>query len=178
MAAQKKNVPTSPDETVHHESARKKRKAAAGGGMSLNLTPMIDVTFQLLIFFVVTANFIREGLLISQLPTDAPATTVPNLPLKIGIDDSAGSPRITVNGKEAKASIDDSYRVYIKMDQAGQTMPLADYLKALDGQGGFSKDSTPVMIEPGARAEWQYTLGAYNSVVSAGYQKISWVLKQ
>ncbi|MBY9066881.1 biopolymer transporter ExbD [Hyphomonas sp. WL0036] len=42
--------------------ARKKRLAAAGGGAEddVNLTPMLDVVFILLIFFIVTAQFIKE----------------------------------------------------------------------------------------------------------------------
>ena len=64
--------------TVHHRSARQRRAAArrkgTGGGSrggvgELNLTSMIDVIFQLLIYFVVTAGFmIDEGVLAAKLP--------------------------------------------------------------------------------------------------------------
>ncbi len=43
--------------------ARRKRAVIAGGGGSdedVNLTPMLDVVFILLIFFIVTAQFIKE----------------------------------------------------------------------------------------------------------------------
>ena len=40
--------------------ARKIRPPAGGGGDEINLTPMLDVVFILLIFFIVTAQFIRE----------------------------------------------------------------------------------------------------------------------
>lgn len=42
--------------------ARRKRLAAGGGGAEedVNLTPMLDVVFILLIFFIVTAQFIKE----------------------------------------------------------------------------------------------------------------------
>ncbi|MFN4185416.1 MAG: ExbD/TolR family protein [Hyphomonas sp.] len=42
--------------------ARRKRQAAAGGSAEddVNLTPMLDVVFILLIFFIVTAQFIKE----------------------------------------------------------------------------------------------------------------------
>jgi biopolymer transport protein ExbD len=42
--------------------ARRKRHAAAGGSAEddVNLTPMLDVVFILLIFFIVTAQFIKE----------------------------------------------------------------------------------------------------------------------
>jgi biopolymer transport protein ExbD len=43
----------------------------------INLTPMLDVVFIMLIFFIVTATFIRESGLEAQRPdqTDAPAVT-------------------------------------------------------------------------------------------------------
>ncbi len=40
--------------------ARKHRPPAGGGADEINLTPMLDVVFILLIFFIVTAQFIKE----------------------------------------------------------------------------------------------------------------------
>lgn len=40
--------------------ARKQRAAAGSGGGEIDLTPMLDVVFILLIFFIVTAQFIKE----------------------------------------------------------------------------------------------------------------------
>ncbi len=40
--------------------ARKVREAASSAEDDVNLTPMLDVVFILLIFFIVTAQFIRE----------------------------------------------------------------------------------------------------------------------
>lgn len=40
--------------------ARRQRRASGDGGEDVNLTPMLDVTFILLIFFIVTAQFITE----------------------------------------------------------------------------------------------------------------------
>ena len=41
--------------------ARRKRQAASGGGAEddVNLTPMLDVVFILLIFFIVSATFVK-----------------------------------------------------------------------------------------------------------------------
>lgn len=49
------------------------RKKGGGGDekVELNMTPMIDVTFQLLIFFIITMKFrLLEKKLLSHLPTD------------------------------------------------------------------------------------------------------------
>lgn len=40
--------------------ARKQRAAVGSGGGEIDLTPMLDVVFILLIFFIVTAQFIKE----------------------------------------------------------------------------------------------------------------------
>ena len=40
--------------------ARRQRATPGGGGDEINLTPMLDVVFILLIFFIVTAQFIKE----------------------------------------------------------------------------------------------------------------------
>ena len=40
--------------------ARKVRANTGGGGQEIDLTPMLDVVFILLIFFIVTAQFIKE----------------------------------------------------------------------------------------------------------------------
>ena len=50
---------------------RKRSDREGDSEMEINLTPMIDIVFQLLIFFVVTAKFIKfEGELLSYLPKD------------------------------------------------------------------------------------------------------------
>ena len=40
--------------------ARRQRATPGGGADEINLTPMLDVVFILLIFFIVTAQFIKE----------------------------------------------------------------------------------------------------------------------
>ena len=39
--------------------ARRQRATPGGGADEINLTPMLDVVFILLIFFIVTAQFIK-----------------------------------------------------------------------------------------------------------------------
>lgn len=52
--------------------SKRKRSAREGDSeLEINMTPMIDIVFQLLIFFVLTAKFIKfEGELLSYLPKD------------------------------------------------------------------------------------------------------------
>ena len=56
-----------------------KRRRAAATGEKINLTPMLDVVFIMLIFFIVTATFAKEiGLDINQPENDKPKTIDPD----------------------------------------------------------------------------------------------------
>ena len=60
--------------------ARRKRQSMAAGGAEddVNLTPMLDVVFILLIFFIVTAQFIKEpGVAIIRPDVDNKADAKP-----------------------------------------------------------------------------------------------------
>src|SRR3989304_8023260 len=60
----------------------RKRRGSLRATMSLNLTPMIDVVFNLLIFFVVGTRFAEvEGLLRSKLPAAPSESVQPAVPL-------------------------------------------------------------------------------------------------
>ena len=49
------------------------------GSEAINLTPMLDVVFIMLIFFIVTATFVKEvGLDVNQPDEDKPKTVDPN----------------------------------------------------------------------------------------------------
>lgn len=71
--------------------ARRKRQQAAGRSAEddVNLTPMLDVVFILLIFFIVTAQFIKEpGVPIARPDVDNKAAVKP-LAILIAIDDNS-----------------------------------------------------------------------------------------
>ena len=69
--------------------ARKVREAAGSADDDVNLTPMLDVVFILLIFFIVTAQFIREpGVEIDRLEVNNKDRQNP-LGILIAIDSSS-----------------------------------------------------------------------------------------
>lgn len=53
--------------------------------ISVNLTPLIDVVFLLLIFFMVSSSFTKEGHLTITLPTAESAVVSPQVPDEIDI---------------------------------------------------------------------------------------------
>ncbi|MEM7328527.1 MAG: biopolymer transporter ExbD [Pseudomonadota bacterium] len=69
--------------------ARKVREAAGSAEDDVNLTPMLDVVFILLIFFIVTAQFIREpGVEIDRMEVNNKERQNP-LGILIAIDSSS-----------------------------------------------------------------------------------------
>lgn len=70
-----------------------------GSGSEVNLTPMLDVVFIMLIFFIVTATFVKEvGLDVNQPDTNKPKTVDPDrVSILVKISDRD---RITIGGRE------------------------------------------------------------------------------
>lgn len=152
---------TTPDtEKVPHESARK-RRGLKKAKMELSLTSMIDVIFNLLIYFVVTANFIqKEGMLLAQLPGIANVESQPTPPI---------TPPVQVDLMEF-----DQYRVQIYLNKRPLNdtfTELAAQLKGLQANGTYQADH-PVEIRAQNHVRWTHVLNAYNQAKAAGYQKV------
>jgi biopolymer transport protein ExbD len=126
---------------------------------------MLDVTFQLLIFFILTANFaIDEGVLAADLPQGKAAEETPELPQE--------PVRITVRA--------------VGMDGAGiiiQNGPpitegdFAALYRTLEGMridaGGSLEPDNPIIILPTPNVEWRHVVSAFNAVVRAEYTNVS-----
>ena len=56
--------------------------------IEINMTPMLDVVFILLIFFIVTSSFIRESGVSIDRPDASTASVLPQQAITIGISDT------------------------------------------------------------------------------------------
>ena len=92
---------------------KKEKNRNKGDELQLEMTPMIDVVFQLLIFFIVT---LHQPDILSTLdalrpqPSNTPADT-PDEPTTVGIGDNAGPYFYTFNGMRAT---EENLRNYFK----------------------------------------------------------------
>ena len=143
--------------------SRRRRFEPRGVSFAVNIAPMIDVTFLLLIFFLVTTRFERpEGLLASEMPTDsgAPAVGLPLSPIVV---------RLSQTGPE----FDD---VDISIDKFTGTPESPDelvlYLRDIQRQPGFDKD-TPVVIVAEDEVRWDHVVGCWNAALRAGCTRIA-----
>jgi len=174
MADQKKNVRPKGDakklasvedtETVHHKPHKKK---VPKGVKEMNLTSMLDVCFQLLIFFILTASFaVGEGVLPAELPTGqgkASDDEPPQQPIKIflrslGGDDVSiqieGSPTPPTNFREL-------YSVLRGMQNSPQN-PTAPY-----------NPDDPVIIKPDGTVKWKHVVNTFNAAIKSEYTNVN-----
>ena len=153
--------------TVHHQSNRQRRDVAKTK-MQLNLTSMIDVIFQLLIYFVITASFaVGEGVIAANLPGQGQGTSTaepPKTPLKIVIASRGQhSYQLRIDGiSQAPAN----FKSLSELLQSIQHDPQR-------GRSGAYPPDNPIMITPDSTVRWQHVVDAFNAAVAARYSNIS-----
>ena len=148
------------DETVHYVSPRV-RRGRCKAKISVPMTAMIDVTFQLLIYFILTTTFRQpEGQIPGTLPkagTSGAATLEKLLtPIKITLhptgDNNEGI-RYDVSG------------VHERIDSAEVLKNILEGLKA----GGDS----PVIINARRDVRWRFVVEVFNQVVANEFKNIA-----
>lgn len=150
------------DDTVHYIPARKRRPQAKVK-LQPPLTPMIDVTFQLLIFFLLTMTFReQEGQIPGALPRLGGLVAGQQVklePLTIVIR--------PVGSDRSRCTYQISGRT-IPMETAEQ---LYQVLKARQQEIGADE---PVVIKPRPNVRWQFVVEAFNQAVRAHYKDIGY----
>lgn len=153
-------------ETVHH----KKKKTVQSGVRQLNLTSMLDVCFQLLIFFILTANFaVDEGALAADMPQGVP-------PVPTEVVETPKDPVIIV-----LRSIGKDCGIWI---QNGRSIPNGDFQQLFEILNGWRYDASqnpggrfeadnPIVIKPMPNVQWGHVVSAFNAVVRARYTAVS-----
>jgi len=154
--------PTTLERMGRYRSARKKRPRPP---LKLQppLTPMIDVTFQLLLFFLLTMQFHKaEG----QLPADLP---------KLGSAVAAAVTPLEPVWIYLHPSDEDPEQVRIDIRQYHLSMHTWDQLhtQLVDLRTQLGSEEVPVIIEPGAGVSWGAALNAFNEVRRARFTDIA-----
>ena len=160
-----------PASAVPHRPRRRRRPVAQVG--QLNLTSMIDVIFQLLIYFVVTASFmVDEGVLTAKLPQGqagpAAADLLPPEQILIGLTPGTTDDTLVQieRGPAGSAVAYDSFEAL-----AGDLQRLR-YDPSAGQAGGIYAPDNPVLIEPAPGVRWQHVVNAFNAAVAARYTNV------
>ena len=150
------------DSAGHHQP-RWRRRERGGLPIAVHFAPMIDVTFLLLIFFLVTTTFERaEGILASQMPRDsgAPALALPLSPIVVRVSQTGAG--------------HDDFIIRIEQFQRtpGSFGELTDTLRSIHQLPAFDQE-TPVVIVAGDDVRWDHVVGCWNAALRAGCERIA-----
>ena len=162
--------PTPDDEVIAHRGARQRRRV--GGGLELNLTPMIDVTFLLLVYFMVATQFrVGEEVYRLDLPERRGRSVqrdpfeLDQEPLRIRvatIRDVAGGYRIQIDGPYPQPRSFDELRRFLEERRIDPMQ-----------SGGLFLSEHPIVIEPTPATTWQHALATFNAAARAQYTNIT-----
>ncbi|MCK4602172.1 MAG: biopolymer transporter ExbD [Phycisphaerae bacterium] len=156
------------DDTTHHDSqgsdryvSPRQKRGRPQAKMQPPLTPMIDVTFQLLLFFLLTIVFrMEEGMILGSLPEKGLGQPSVD-PLKEPI-----TVRLLADGEFGKD-------VIFEVDSRSMTSgkELYDFFIGRIEYLGGSTDS-PVIIAPQGTVRWQWVVEVFNQAARAEFKEI------
>ncbi|MCH2112556.1 MAG: biopolymer transporter ExbD [Planctomycetes bacterium] len=161
-----------------------KKKAKKFEEVKADMAPMIDVTFLLLIFFIVTLKFkVLEGRLDAALPKDMGTQTTQTEEIeKVDIVLTVRNPGTLIKDIATKTTSYplgrlEKYSGRVVQYQLGSSK-FTDLNKLSDHLSGFAKTEedkkdTPVTIDPRKGTVYGDVVGVLDVVIDKGFQKIS-----
>jgi len=126
----------------------KKRLSSAQDEAQIDMTPMLDIVFIMLIFFIVTASFVKESGITVEKPTAETSTKRPKANIFIGIDQ---------NG--------DIYMLKNKVDKEAVKAGLEVML--------LENPESTVVVQADSRADAGVLLKVLDSAKAAGVKNVS-----
>ena len=130
--------------------------------VNVNLTPLIDVVFLLLIFFMVSTTFTKETHLEVDLPEAAEATQLEEQPQTVDIIISAEG-TFSVNGQPLINTQAETLRIAI--------------LKVLGDQTSLEQ-KPPLIVTADAKTPHQFVVTAMDVAGQLGFDKLSITTQQ
>ena len=126
----------------------------------LNLTPLIDVVFLLLIFFMVSTTFQKDSAIEVELPGVSPETSSPQ-------EEPVKSIELTVD-RDGNYFVNEKALVNNSMD---------NLVRAIEREAGERRDM-PFIINADADASHQSVIRVMDAAGSSGFQKITFAAKR
>lgn len=152
---------------------RKKKQKVSIRVAALNITSFMDLTFNLLLFFVLTASFsIGEGVVPADLPlggsggTASTVTAPPKTPLVISLRTFGANDQVTIQFESISTDPPKDFEDLHAMLKRMQFDPAKN-------PGGSYPPDNPVIIKPDTGVQWQHVVDAFNSIVRARFTNVS-----
>lgn len=165
-------------DVIAHTSARK-RRGRERPRITLNLTAMIDVTFLLLVYFIVATEFkIGEEVFQIDLPPrlqsdrERDPFRLDEHPLRISVQSTPASAggtgyRLAIEGPFTQPATFEELYVLLRDQQIGP-----------DSMRGLFEVNHPIIIQPGGATRWDHVIGALNAIKRARYTNINFAKPQ
>ena len=142
-----------------------KKRQTPGAKYTPNITPLLDVLFLLLLFFVLASKFRQdEGMIPGSLPpppTGPPSVSAPPTILEVR-GDGEDSERAVFSFSGESEGIVDSNEIFRQLQARFNAM----------GDPALAAEDGIVIIKY-YDARWQFVVDAYNQAARAGFRKIS-----
>ncbi len=158
---------------------RRLRGTSLGAAISTNMTPMIDVVFQLLVFFIATTHYATDERVIAmdlsrRIAVTAPSGTSTDVaapPLKpldpFAMNDEALYLSVGVDGViVAGAPLRRTFT------PAELRAVLASELRGSAHPNGMFQPAFPVVIAPADNAPWEIAVEVLDAAVAAGFRNV------
>ena len=143
------------------EQRRPRRKAAPTKVAALNITAMMDLVLNLLLFFVLSASFaLAEG----GLPADVAGGIGPSdkgPEFTIALHAYGDQAMVDMNGSVARLDADALYR------------QLNDWRFDEKHPDGVFRATHPILIKPDRNVQWSKVVEVFNALVRARYSDVS-----
>jgi biopolymer transport protein ExbD len=165
----KNNTAPPATQTVHHRHGPRGRPAATESG-GLNLPAMLDITFLLLVFFILTANFImNEGVIPADFDHGASRPTVAELlpppePLIVEVR------QVGVSGVLVSLAGQGGWRGPDRFAQLTEILE-GHRLDDANPRGLYAPDN-PIIIRPEHGVPWADVVAAMNACIRARYVNV------
>ncbi len=159
------------DQQVIAHTTSRQRRGRARPRITLNLTAMIDVTFLLLVYFMVATQFrLGEEVYRLDLPdrTGAAAADPFELddePLRVKVASTGSGPggySLRLDGPYRQPETFGQLRIFLERRRIHP-----------GGVGGLFMPDHPIIIEPTSTAQWQHALEAFNAAATAEYTNVT-----
>jgi len=172
------------DPAARHDSRRRSdRLRHRGGRIRVNLTPMIDVTFQLLIFFVCTAQSLEgerifrvdvppmEARSAIEQPASTAALVLREPPLRVRVVVGPSGTSVTLEPRFAEVDSIASLERVMREARRDGSAPSEGSGAPGERVGLFASDH-PILLDPDRDCPWDDTVAAFNALLRAGYRNV------
>jgi len=164
-------------------ASRRRARRGLGGALRTNMTPMIDVVFQLLVFFIATTRYAPGERVIAmdiarraaQAPAAAQAAgSAPEAPPRdpFALDDESLRLEVAADGTVSAGA-----PMRRTLGPAELRAALAAEIRLPGRAGGMFEPSFPIVIAPADSAPWEAAVATLDAAVAAGFRNVGFERK-